>query len=131
MERKRPKNSTKEKVKKDTKKGYKKTKQVAQKGKEKVDQARHSSIWQKTKKMAKKTASIVGSHLATARVSITMSNEEAKLMEKINNDLNKKGLYPSKSEILRAGLWSLRNKKSAEIEGAVKDLLKVKQTRVL
>ncbi|CAI2167588.1 8024_t:CDS:2 [Funneliformis geosporum] len=85
----------------------------------------------KTKGAAKKTASIVGSHLATARVSITMSNEEAKLMEKLNSDLNHKDLYPSKSEILRAGLWSLRNKKPAEIEEAVKDLLKVKQTRVL
>ena len=52
-------------------------------------------------------------------------------MEKLKNNLNKKGVYPSKSEILRAGLWSLRNKNSEELEEVVKDLFKVKQTRVL
>ena len=119
------------KIKQSTKKGYQKTKQGAKKGKKQIDKVRQSSTWQKTKRVAKKTTSIVGSHLATARTSITLSNEEAKLMEKLKSELNKKNVYPSKSEILRAGLWSLRNKKSNELEEIVKDLFKVKKTRVL
>lgn len=119
------------KIKQSTKKGYQKTKQGAKKGKKQIDKVRQSSTWQKTKRVAKKTTSIVGSHLATARTSITLSNEEAKLMEKLKSELNKKNVYPSKSEILRAGLWSLRNKKPNELEEIVKDLFKVKKTRVL
>jgi len=119
------------KIKQSTKKGYQKTKQGAKKGKKQIDKVRQSSTWQKTKRVAKKTTSIVGSHLATARTSITLSNEEAKLMEKLKSELNKKNVYPSKSEILRAGLWSLRNKKSNELEEIVKDLFKVKKTRIL
>jgi Arc/MetJ-type ribon-helix-helix transcriptional regulator len=42
--------------------------------------------------------------LATIRAGVTLSNEEAKLMENLKSDLNKKGIYPSKSEIIRAGL---------------------------
>ncbi len=114
------KNSLKDKVKETTKKG-----------KEKINQARQSSTWQKTKGAVKKTTSIIGSHLATTKASITLSNEEAKLMENLKSKLNEKGVYPSKSEVLRAGLWSLRNKNSEELEEAVKDLFKVKQTRVL
>jgi uncharacterized membrane protein len=72
--------------------------------KEKTDQVRHSSVWQKAKNTAKKVATITGSHLAIARVSITLSNEEAELMENLKDELNKRGVYPSKSEILRAGL---------------------------
>ena len=119
------------KIKQSTKKGYQKTKQGAKKGKKQIDKVRQSSTWQKTKRVAKKATSIVGSHLATARTSITLSNEEAKLMEKLKSELNKKNVYPSKSEILRAGLWSLRNKKPNELEEIVKDLFKVKKTRVL
>ena len=119
------------KVKQSTKKGYQKTKRGIKKGKKQIDKVRQSSTWQKTKQGAKKATSIVGSHLATARTSITLSNEEAKLMEKLKKELNKKGIYPSKSEILRAGLWSLRNKKPNEVEKAIEDLFKVKQTRVL
>jgi Arc/MetJ-type ribon-helix-helix transcriptional regulator len=52
-------------------------------------------------------------------------------MEKLKNDLNKKGLYPSKSEILRSGLWNLRKMSVKQLEDTVKDLLKVKQIRVL
>lgn len=131
-------NSLKEKAKKgtskakqSTKKGYQKTKQGIKKGKKQIDKVRQSSTWQKTKQDAKKATSIVGSHLAATRASITLSNEEAKLMEKLKSELNKKGIYPSKSEILRAGLWSLRNKKPNEVEKAIEDLFKVKQTRVL
>jgi len=54
--------------------------------------------------MAKKTASNIGSRLATLKSSIALSNEEAKLMENLKKELNKKGVYPSKSEMLRAGL---------------------------
>jgi len=96
--------SLKNKVKKTTKKGYKKTKKVVKKSKEKIDQARQSSTWQKTKQVAKKIARITSSHLAIFRASITLSNNEAELMEELKNKLNKKGIYPSKSEILRAGL---------------------------
>ena len=101
------------------------------KSKDKLNQVRQSSTWQKTKGAVKKTASIVGSHLAITKASITLSNEEAKLMESLKSKLNKRGVYPSKSEVLRAGLWSLRNKNSEELEEVVKDLFKVKQTRVL
>ena len=128
---KKSKNSLKNKPKETTKKVYKKPKEVAKKGKAKVDQARQSSLWQKTKQVAKKTARIVGSHLATFRASITLSNNEAELMEEIKNKLNKKGIYPSKSEILRAGLWNLRKMKAEELEKSLKELFKVKQTRVL
>jgi Arc/MetJ-type ribon-helix-helix transcriptional regulator len=65
------------------------------------------------------------------RTSITLSNEESELMNKLKDNLNKKNIYPSKSEILRAGLWNLRKMKASELEKAVEDLLKVKQTRVL
>ena len=118
------KNSLKEPVKQKVKKATKTLKET-------TNQAQNSSLWKKTKKVAKKTANIIGSHLAVTKASITLSNEEAELMEKLKNNLNKKGVYPSKSEILRAGLWSLRNKNSEELEEVVKDLFKVKQTRVL
>jgi hypothetical protein len=109
----------KDKIKENTKKGYQNTKEAVQEGKEKTDEVRHSSAWQKAKGAVKKGTRIAGSHLATARVSITLSNQEAELMERLKNDLNGKGIYPSKSEIMRAGLWSLRNKNYAEIEAAV------------
>lgn len=128
---KKSKNSLKEQTKKTAKKGYKKTKEVVKKGKEKINQARQSSLWQKTKQVAKKTARITGSHLAILRASVTLSNNEAELMEELKNKLNKKGVYPSKSEILRAGLWNLRKMKAEELENALKELFKVKQTRVL
>jgi N6-adenosine-specific RNA methylase IME4 len=81
-----------------------KVKETAEKVKEKTNQVRQSSAWQKTKNTAKKVDTITGSHLATTRASITLSNEEAELMENLKDKLNKKGVYPSKSEILRAGL---------------------------
>src|SRR4051794_23575100 len=93
-----------DKMKENTAEGYQKAEQAAQKGKEKIEEVRHSSAWQKTKGAVKKGARITGSHLATARVSITLSNEESELMERLKNDLNNKDIYPSKSEILRAGL---------------------------
>ena len=93
-------NQVKQSTKKGIKKGKEKTKVGVKKGEEKINQVRQSSAWKKTKKVA----GIVGSHLATFRTSITLSNEEAKLMEKLKNDLNGRGIYPSKSEILRAGL---------------------------
>jgi len=108
-----------------------KVKETTEKAKENIDEIRHSSAWQKTKDTAKKVASITGSHLATTKASITLSNEEAELMERLKSKLNKKKIYPSKSEILRAGLWNLRNKNEEELEEAVKDLFKVKQMRVL
>ena len=52
-------------------------------------------------------------------------------MENLKKELNKKGVYPSKSEMLRAGLWSLRDKSPEELEELTKDLFKVKQTRIL
>jgi Arc/MetJ-type ribon-helix-helix transcriptional regulator len=106
-------------------------KETTKKGKEKINQTRQSSTWQKTKGVVKKGVEITGSHLATTKASIVLSNEEAELMENLKSKLNKRGVYPSKSEVLRAGLWSLRNKNSEELEEAVKDLFKVKQTRVL
>jgi len=124
-------NSLKEESKKNTKKAADKIKKTAKKGKEKIDEVRQSSRWKKTKEMAKKTASNIGSRLATLKSSITLSNEEAKLMEKLKKELNKKDVYPSKSEILRAGLWSLKNKNPEELEELVKDLFKVKQMRIL
>jgi len=108
-----------------------KIKETAQAGKEKINQFRQSSTWQKTKRAVKKGVKIIGSHLAATRASLTLSNEEAELMENLKNKLNKKGIYPSKSEILRAGLWSLRTKNLEELGEAVKDLFKIKQTRVL
>ena len=108
-----------------------KVKETTEKGKEKINQTRQSSAWQKTKGAVKKTATITGSHLATTEASIVLSNEEAELMENLKSKLNEKGVYPSKSEVLRAGLWSLRNKNSEELEETVKDLFKIKQTRVL
>jgi hypothetical protein len=74
------------------------------KDKEKNNQTQQSSPLQKTKEVVKKGVEITGSHLATARISITMSNKEAELMENLKSKLNKKGVYPSKSEVLRAGL---------------------------
>ena len=44
MAMKKPKNSLKEQTKETGKKGYKKTKEVVKKGKEKIDQARQSSL---------------------------------------------------------------------------------------
>ncbi|CAI2164226.1 17338_t:CDS:2 [Funneliformis geosporum] len=55
--------------------------------------------YQKTKEVVQE-----GSHLAATKTSITLSNEEAELMGSLKDKLNKKGFYPSKSEILRAGL---------------------------
>lgn len=121
------KNSLKNKLQKTARK----IKETTQTGKEKINQVRQSSTWQKTKQAVKKGVKIVGSHLATAKASLTLSNEEAELMENLKSKLNKKGIYPSKSEILRAGLWSLRTKNSEELEEAVKDLFKIKQMRVL
>ena len=118
------------KIKEDAKKGYQKTKELVQEGKEKIDEIRHSSAWQKTKEGSKKVAKIVGSHLAAIKTSITLSNEEAELMENLKDKLNKKGFYPSKSEILRAGLWSLRGKNEEELKKAIEDLFKVKQARI-
>ena len=91
-------------AKRSTKKGYRKTKEGAKKGEEKINQVRQSSAWQKTKGVAKKTATIAGSHLATTKASIVLSNKEAELMENLKSKLNQKGIYPSKSEVLRAGL---------------------------
>jgi len=108
-----------------------KIKKTTQAGKEKINQVRQSSTWQKTKRAVKKGVKTIGSHLAATRASLTLSNEEAELMENLKKKLNKKGIYPSKSEILRAGLWSLRTKNLEELEEAVKDLFKIKQTRVL
>jgi hypothetical protein len=89
---------------KKTKRTTKKVQKTAQWSKEKIDKVRESSTGKKLKKVGKKIIQIGGSHLSTLRASITLSNEEAELMEKLKNDLNKKGLYPSKSEILRSGL---------------------------
>ena len=50
---------------------------------------------------------------------------------RIKSNLNKKEIYPSKSEILRAGLWNLRKMSSQQLEDALKDLIKIKQTRIL
>ncbi|WP_147411349.1 hypothetical protein [endosymbiont GvMRE of Glomus versiforme] len=123
-------NNLQGKVKQNAQKGYQKAKEEVQEGKEKSDEIRHSSAWQKTKEGTKKVAEIVGSHLAAIKTSITLSNEEAELMENLKDKLNKKGFYPSKSEILRAGLWNLRNKNEEELKKAVEDLFKVKQTRI-
>jgi len=69
--------------------------------------------------------------LATIKAGVTLSNDEAKLIENLKSNLNKKGIYPSKSEIIRAGLWNLKKMSSQQSEEALKDLLKVKQTRIL
>ena len=108
-----------------------KVKETTKKGKEKINQVRQSSTWQKAKRTVKKGVEITGSHLATTKASIVLSNEEAELTETLKSKLNQKGIYPSKSEVLRAGLWSLRNKSSEELEEAVKDLFNVKRMRVL
>jgi len=81
-----------------------KIKETTKKGKEKIDKARQSSAWQKTKGAVKKGVEITGSHLATTKASIVLSNKEAELMENLKSKLNKRGIYPSKSEVLRAGL---------------------------
>ncbi|MCE8163077.1 MAG: hypothetical protein I3274_02545 [Candidatus Moeniiplasma glomeromycotorum] len=125
------KNSLAKDTKNKVKKTAQKTKATAQQTKKKIDEARQTSTWKKTKQVAKKATRIAGSHLATLRTSITLSNEESELMNKLKDNLNKKNFYPSKSEILRAGLWNLRKMKTQELESAVKDLLKVKQMRVL
>jgi Arc/MetJ-type ribon-helix-helix transcriptional regulator len=52
-------------------------------------------------------------------------------MENLKSDLNKKGIYPSKSEIIRAGLWNLKKMNTKQLEEALKELVKVKQTRIL
>lgn len=124
-------NSFAQKTQKKATKTARKVKDTARQGKRKIDKVRSTSTWKKTKQVARKTARIVGSHLATLRTSITLSNEESELMNKLKDNLNKKNIYPSKSEILRAGLWSLRKMKAPELEKAVEDLLKVKQTRIL
>lgn len=124
-------NNLQKKVKENAEKVYRNTKETVREGKEKIDEVRHSSTWQKTKEIAKKTAEITGSHLAVAKASVSLSNKEAELMKNLKDKLNKKGFYPSKSEILRAGLWSLRNRNEEELEEAVKDLFKVKQMRIL
>lgn len=98
------KKKTKSPVKKQAKKITQKTKEVAQKSKQKIDEVRKTSAWKKVKRVAKKATRITGSHLAILRASITLSNEEAELLDKLKNNLNKKNLYPSKSEIMRAGL---------------------------
>jgi len=118
------------KTKENTKESYQKAKEIVKEGKEKSDEIRHSSVWQKTKEGSRKAAKIVGSHLAAIKTSITFSNEEAELIENLKDKLNKKGFYPSKSEILRAGLWSLRNKNEEELKKTIEDLFKVKQTRI-
>jgi hypothetical protein len=87
-----------------TKKVTQKVKESAQKGKEKIDEVRKTSTWKKVKRGVKKVARITGSHLAILRASITLSNEESELMSKLESKLNKKKIYPSKSQILRAGL---------------------------
>ena len=127
MEKKKPKSS----IEKKTKKVTQKVKESAQTSKKKIDEARKTSAWKKTKRAVKKVTRITGSHLAILRASITLSNEEAELLDKLKNNLNKKKLYPSKSEIMRAGLWNLRKMNAKELENTVKDLLKVKQTRIL
>ena len=118
-------------VKKQTKKVAQQAKESAQKGKRKIDEARKTSAWKKIKSGVKKTARIASSHLATLRVSVTLSNEESELINKLKDELNKKSVYPSKSEIVHAGLWNLRKMNAKELENSVKDLLKVKQTRIL
>ena len=123
-------NSFAQQTQKKAPKFARRVKDTAHQGKQKADEARSTSAWKKTKQVAQKTTRIAGSHLATLRTSITLSNEESELMNKLKNNLNKKNIYPSKSEILRAGLWSLRKMKTPELEKAVEDLLKVKQIRV-
>nr|CAG8552302.1 8845_t:CDS:2 [Entrophospora candida] len=55
---------------------------------------------EEVKEKTNQAAKIVGSHLAAIKTSTTLSNEEAELMENLKDKLNKKGFYPSKSEIL-------------------------------
>ena len=124
-------NNKKEALKEKAKTTTNKVKKTAKKGKKKVDEVRQSSQWKKTKEIAKKVASNVGSRLATLKSSVTLSNEEAKLLENLKKELNKNDAYPSKSEILRAGLWSLRDKKPAELKELINKLIEVKRIRIL
>lgn len=124
-------NNKKESLKEKAKITTSKVKKTAKKGKKKVDEVRQSSQWKKTKEVAKKIASNVGSRLATLKSSIVLSNQEAKLLESLKKELNKNGAYPSKSEILRAGLWSLRDKEPAELKELINKLIEVKRTRIL
>ena len=122
---------TSEKVGKKTKESAKWLKDKVSEGAEKGKKMYNSPRGKKVREWIKKTSKVIGSHLATVKAGITLSNEEANLLESLKNDLIKKNIYPSKSEILRAGLWSLRKMNSHDLEEALKDLIKVKQTRIL
>lgn len=138
-------NKTTDKIKKGTKKVKEKaqegaekaqgvaekTKKTVQKGIKETKKAYNSPRGKKVRGWVKKTSEIIGSHLATVKAGITLSNEESKLLQNLKETLNKKDIYPSKSEILRAGLWSLRKMNSQQLEEALKDLVKVKQMRIL
>jgi len=125
------KKSAKEKIKKNIKKTTGKVKEVAQKGKEQINEARKTSTWKKIKRVAKKVARITGSHLAVLSTSVALSNEESELLSKLESKLKKRKRFASKSQILRAGLWKLSKVNGRELEEAVKDLMEIKQTKIL
>ncbi|WNE41146.1 MAG: hypothetical protein mread185_000603 [Mycoplasmataceae bacterium] len=124
-------NQLKEQTKTKSQQAIKKVKEAARSTAHKIDQAQKSPLGKKIKKAITKTAKIATAHLATLKTALTLSNQESELIIKLQADLNKKEIYPSKSEIIRAAVWSLRNKKTQELEEIIKDLVKVKQIRVL
>lgn len=109
----------------------KKAKKNVQRGIKKVKKEYNSPRGKKVRQWVKKTSEVVGSHLATIRAGITLSNEESRLLQNLKETLNKKGIYPSKSEILRAGLWNLQKMNAKQLEEVLKELVKVKQMRIL
>lgn len=124
-------NQLPEKGTKKTQQAIKKVKSVASKTTQKIDQAQKNPLGKKIKKAITETTKIATSHLAALKTSLILSNQESELIIKLQAELNKQEVYPSKSEIIRAGLWNLRNKKPEELEEIIKDLVKVKQMRVL
>ena len=94
----------KEQTKKKTRQGAKKIKEIVNKTTQKIDQTQKSPLVKKIKKTIIRTAKIATSHLATLKTALVLSNQESELIIKIKDELNKNEIYPSKSEIIRAGL---------------------------
>jgi hypothetical protein len=94
----------KEQTKNKSQQAIKKAKDVASKTAQKIDQAQKSPLGKKIKKAIAKTSEIATAHLATLKTALTLSNQESELIIKLQSELNKREVYPSKDEIIRAGL---------------------------
>ena len=63
------------------------------------------------------------------REGISLPLAEAQLIKQLKNQISEADFYPSKSEILRAGLISLSQKSKEEIKELIKRLTMVKKGR--